>query len=95
MGKWGMHSGAKANEKQDGGNEKIIGSSGDPLLTPQGPKTYDIYEISEKVIFCTGYLNGKWIGVYVCVCLIVQRTPPRRSIVAICLISQCVGMVPS
>ena len=34
MGKWGMYSGVKANEKHDGGNEKILGSSGDPLLTP-------------------------------------------------------------
>ena len=38
MGKWGMHSGVKTYEKHDGGNEKILGSSGDPLLTPQRPK---------------------------------------------------------
>ena len=29
------------------------------------------------------------------VCLIVQRTPPRRSTLAISFISQCVGMVPT
>ena len=34
MGMWGMYSGVKTNEKHDGGNEKILGSSGDPLLTP-------------------------------------------------------------
>ena len=32
---WGMYSGVKANEKHDGGNEKILGSSGDALQTPQ------------------------------------------------------------
>ena len=37
MGKWGMHSGVKANEIHDGGNEKILGSSGDPLLSPYRP----------------------------------------------------------
>ena len=37
MGKWDMHSGVKANEKHDGGNEKILGSSSDPLLTPYRP----------------------------------------------------------
>ena len=37
MGKWGMHSGVKANEKHNGDNEKILGSSGDPLLTPYRP----------------------------------------------------------
>ena len=30
-----------------------------------------------------------------CNCLIVQRTPPRWRILAICLISRCVGMVPT
>ena len=35
---WGMYSGVKANEKHDGGNEKILGSSGDPLYTPYMPK---------------------------------------------------------
>ena len=38
MGKWGMHSGIMANEKHDGDNEKILGSSGDPLLTHYRPK---------------------------------------------------------
>ena len=33
-----MYGGVKANEKHDGGNEKILGSSGDPLLTPYRPK---------------------------------------------------------
>ena len=37
MGKWGMHSGVKANKKHNGGNEKILGSSGDPFLTPYRP----------------------------------------------------------
>ena len=37
MGKWGMHSGVKTYEKHDGGNEKILESSGDPLLTPYRP----------------------------------------------------------
>ena len=32
-----MYGGVKANEKHDGGNEKILGSSGDPLLTPYTP----------------------------------------------------------
>ena len=31
MGKWGMHSGVMADEKHDGVNEKILGSSVDPL----------------------------------------------------------------
>ena len=31
---WDMYCGVKANEKHDGGNEKLLGSSGDPLLTP-------------------------------------------------------------
>ena len=31
MGMWGMYSVVKANEKHDGGNENILGSSGDPL----------------------------------------------------------------
>ena len=34
---WGMYSGVKADEKHDGANEKILGSSGDPLLTPYRP----------------------------------------------------------
>ena len=34
LGMWGMNSGVKANEKHDGGNNKFLGSSGDPLLTP-------------------------------------------------------------
>ena len=34
MGMWGMYSGVKVNEKHDGGNEKILGSSGDLLLAP-------------------------------------------------------------
>ena len=34
---WGMYSGVKPYEKQNGGNEKIIGSSGDPLFTPYRP----------------------------------------------------------
>ena len=37
MGKLGMHCGVKANEKHDGGNGKILESSGDPLLTPYRP----------------------------------------------------------
>ena len=37
MGKWGMHSGVKTYEKHDGGNENILGSSVDPLLTPYRP----------------------------------------------------------
>ena len=37
MGMWGMYSGVKTNEKHDGGNEKILGSSGDPLLPPYRP----------------------------------------------------------
>ena len=32
-----MYGGVKANEKHDGGNEKILGSSGDALLTPYRP----------------------------------------------------------
>ena len=32
-----MYGGVKAKEKHDGGNEKILGSSGDPLLTPYRP----------------------------------------------------------
>ena len=32
-----MYSGVKANEKHDGGNEKILRLSGDPLLTPYIP----------------------------------------------------------
>ena len=36
---WDMYSGVKANEKHDGGTVKIIGSSGDPLLTPYRPLT--------------------------------------------------------
>ena len=32
-----MYGGVKANEKHDGDNEKILGSSGDPLLTPYRP----------------------------------------------------------
>ena len=32
-----MYSGVKTYEKHDGGNEKIIGSSDDPLLTPYRP----------------------------------------------------------
>ena len=43
MGKWGMHSWVKANYKHDGGDEKILGSSGDPLLTPWGPKILLLY----------------------------------------------------
>ena len=35
------------------------------------------------------------MDVCVYVCMFVQLTPPRRSILAICLISQCVGMVPT
>ena len=31
MGMWDMYSGVKANEKHDGDNEKILGSSGNPL----------------------------------------------------------------
>ena len=37
MGMCGMYSGVKAYENQDGGNEKILGSSGEPLLTPYRP----------------------------------------------------------
>ena len=37
LGMWGMYSGVKTYEKHDGGNEKILGSSGDPLLTPYRP----------------------------------------------------------
>jgi len=32
-----MYGGVKANEKHDDDNEKILGSSGDPLLTPYRP----------------------------------------------------------
>ena len=35
------------------------------------------------------------MDVYIYICMFVQLTPPRRSILAICLISQCVGMVPT
>ena len=38
MGMWGMYSGVKIDEKHDGANEKNVGSSGDPLLTPYRPK---------------------------------------------------------
>ena len=31
MGMWGKYCGVKANEKQDGGNEKNLRSAGDPL----------------------------------------------------------------
>ena len=31
---WGANSGVKADEKHDGANEIILGSSGDSLLTP-------------------------------------------------------------
>ena len=31
MGMWGMYSGVKFDEKHEGGNEKILGSSSDPL----------------------------------------------------------------
>ena len=34
---WGMYSGVKVNEKHDGGNEKILGSSADPLLITYWP----------------------------------------------------------
>ena len=34
MDMWGMYSMVKADEKHDGINEKTLGSSGDPLLTP-------------------------------------------------------------
>ena len=34
---WGMYSVVKVNEKRDGGNEKILESSGDPLSTPYWP----------------------------------------------------------
>ena len=34
---WGMYSGVKSDEKHDGANEKILGSTGDPLLTPYIP----------------------------------------------------------
>ena len=34
---WGMYCGVKVNDKHDGGNEKILRSSGDPLLTPWRP----------------------------------------------------------
>ena len=37
MGIWGMYSGVKSDEKHDGANEKILGSPGDPLLTPYRP----------------------------------------------------------
>ena len=37
MGMWGMYSGVKNNEKHDGGNEKILGSSDDLLLTLYRP----------------------------------------------------------
>ena len=37
LGMWGMYSGVKTYEKHDGDNEKILGSSGDPLLTPYRP----------------------------------------------------------
>ena len=33
-----MYGGVKADEKHDGGNAKILGSSGDPLQTPYRPK---------------------------------------------------------
>ena len=33
-----MYGGVKANEKRNGDNEEILGSSGDPLQTPYGPK---------------------------------------------------------
>ena len=38
MGMWGMYSGVNANEKHDSGSEQILGSSGDPLLTPYRAK---------------------------------------------------------
>ena len=37
MGMWGMYRGVKVNEKHDGGNERILELSGDPLLTPYRP----------------------------------------------------------
>ena len=37
IGMYGMCGGVKANEKHYGGNEKILGSSSDPLLTPYRP----------------------------------------------------------
>ena len=37
MGVWGMYSGFKANEKHNGGNEKILEWLGDPILTPYRP----------------------------------------------------------
>ena len=43
MGKWGMQSGVNANEKQDGGNEKYLRSTGDPLQTPYRPKILLLY----------------------------------------------------
>ena len=38
LGMWGMYSGVKAYEKHDGGNNKFLGASGDPLLTPYRSK---------------------------------------------------------
>ena len=63
MGKWGIHSGVKANEKHDGDNEKILGSSGDPVLTPYmhliGLKVYFCYmNFSLPFKLCTGKLPG-------------------------------------
>ena len=58
MGKPGMHSGVNANEKHDGGNEKILGSSGDPLLTPYRPKVLLLYTTFLHLKFCSGKLPG-------------------------------------
>ena len=66
MGKWGMHSGVKANEKHDGGNEKIVGSSGDPLLTPYTP-----------LIGLTFYF-----GIWACGVCTVGLRPTRNRMVA-------------
>ena len=52
MGTWGMYSGVKANEKHNGPNEKIVGSSGDHLLTPYTPL------IGLKFCFCI------WLFIY-------------------------------
>ena len=34
---WGMYNRVKADEKHDGDIQKILGSSGDPLLIPYSP----------------------------------------------------------
>ena len=59
MGMWGMYSGVKTYDKHDGGNEKILGSSGDPLLTPYRPKILLLYmTLYLPLKLCRGKLPG-------------------------------------